>query len=71
MKKTLTIIATALCLSLAQAQQSYQSVFGDTLTDWYYVYHTNTCNFSNSGACFEHSVADTIVWGGLTYNYVR
>lgn len=71
MKKTLTIIATALCLSLAQAQQSYQSVFGDTLTDWYYVYHTNTCDFSNSGACFEHSVADTIVWGGLTYNYVR
>ena len=37
MKKTLTIIACALCLSLAQAQHSYQSVFGDTVTMWAFI----------------------------------
>ncbi len=35
MKKTLTILASALCLSLAQAQQGYRSFFGQESTEWY------------------------------------
>ena len=71
MKKTLTIIACALCLSLAQAQHSYQSVFGDTVTMWAYVFQENISRYSNIAAVFKHTLPDTAVWGGLSYRYVR
>lgn len=64
MKKTLTIIATALSLSLAQAQQGYRSFFGQESTEWYIAAYE--CGPSTSDDYLVTIGADTTI-GGLAY----
>lgn len=64
MKKTLTIIASALCLSLAQAQHGYRSFFGQESTEWYIAAYE--CGPSTSDDYLVTIGADTTI-GGLAY----